>query len=156
MDKQMDIKNFQSKFQLVANSISHLEIKNNFINLDESQDLVKQFSLCPIKEHIETHENYKSAGLKLKVYVTIQEKNSEKPKTFSADFTVDGVFVADAATSDTEFEEKLLINGSAALFSIARGFLTNVSAQVLVDGKVVLPLVNFMEFARGNKKETEQ
>ncbi len=156
MDKQMDVKNFQSKFQLVANSISHLEIKNDFINLDESQDLVKQFGLKPIQEHIETHEHYKSAGLKLNVCVKIQEKVEEQPKTFSADFTVDGVFVTDVATSDAEFKEKLLINGSAALFSIARGFLTNVSAQVLVDGKVVLPLVNFMEFAKGDKKEAKQ
>lgn len=147
----MDTKNIQSNFQLIANSISNLVIKNDFVNLDESQELDKSFSLNPIKEHIEAHDGYKTAGMKLEVEAIVKEKNVECPRSFSAQFTIDGVFVADVQTSDSDFEEKLLINGSAALYSIARGFLTNISAQVLVDGKVILPLVNFMEFAKAEK-----
>lgn len=141
----MNTKEYEPSFQMVASSIYDVSIHNDFIDLDDNQELDREFGLESTLNDIETHEDYKSAAMNLQVKAKVCEKKSDTPKIFSANITLHGVFIDDVSTSDNAFKEKLEINGSAALYSIARGFLTNISAQTLVSGKVVLPLVNFME-----------
>ncbi len=151
----MNTNKYEPIFQMVANSISKLNLTNSIINLDDVQDLKREFSVVINNLSIEDHDEYKSAGLDVNIKVTISEKTDD-PKVFEIDMVSSGIFQADCNLSDDEFTEKLRINGVAALYSIARGAVTNISAQSLVSGKVVLPLVNFVEFARDQNKEEKE
>lgn len=148
----MNTKQFQPTFQMVANTISEINISNTLINLDDSSDLERTFSLDLKNLEIEEHDTYKSAGLDVQITVLIEEKAKETNKKFSLDMVVQGVFVDDKNVSNNDFENKLKLNGVAALFSIARGCITNISAQCLAEGKIVLPLVNFMDFAKSENE----
>lgn len=144
----MNTKQFQPTFQMVANTISEINISNTLINVSDSADLERTFSLDLKKLEIEEHNTYKSAGLDVQVNVLIEEKAKESKKSFSLNMVIQGVFVDEKDISNEDFENKLKLNGVAALFSIARGCITNISAQCLAEGKIILPLVNFMDFAK--------
>lgn len=144
----MKTKKYEPVFQMIANSILDLSLKNSMISLDDTQDLDREFSVVIKDLSVEDHEEYKSAGLNVEVNVRISEKGKEDPKAFELSVLMGGVFQADISTNDEELTEKLKVNGVAALYSIARGTVTNISSQALVSGKVILPLVNFVEFAQ--------
>lgn len=140
----MNTKKFQPTFQLIANSISEVNITNTIESFSNDENLKREFSFKPKNIAIEEHENYKSAGVDLEVNVLVERDDASK---FDATFVFNGVFIDNVKVPNEELEEKLRINGVAALYSIARGCITNISSQVLVDGKIVLPLVNFVEAA---------
>ena len=51
-------------------------------------------------------------------------------------------------TKDEEFFTTLWLNGSTALYSIARGKIETISTAVLNNGKIVLPMVNMIELLK--------
>ena len=141
----METKKFQPAFQMVANTIQKIVLQNTIINISDTQDLHRNFSVETKDIIIENHNEYKSAGLDIEVIAVVKEKKIENPKQFKIEIIVSGVFTDSVETSDEYFKNKLKINGTAALYSIARGCITNISSQSLAEGKIVLPLVNFME-----------
>ena len=52
------------------------------------------------------------------------------------------------------FLELLIINGATALYSIARGKMEAISASVFLDGKIVLPFVNIIQFYHEKHKDS--
>lgn len=144
----MNTKDFEPTFQLIANTISEINLINTINNISNSDNLHKTFSINMKDIHIEEHKDYKSAGLDVEVVALIQEKIDNNPKKFEIQLTVTGIFSDTKTISNEDFEGKLKINGVAALYSIARGCITNISSQSLAEGKVILPLVNFIEVAQ--------
>ena len=140
----MNTKKYEPTFQLVANSISKIDMQNTIVNISDEENLEKEFSVEILNLLIEEHEEYKTAGLDIEVKVSIFQSKEEESKKFEIIIVLNGVFVDSTKTSNEKLKEKLRINGSAALYSIARGCITNISSQALAQGKVVLPLVNFV------------
>lgn len=140
----MNTKKYEPTFQLVANSISKIDMQNTIVNISDEENLEKEFSVEILNLVIEEHEEYKTAGLDIEVKVSIFQSKEEESKKFEIIIVLNGVFVDSTKTSNEKLTEKLRINGSAALYSIARGCITNISSQALAQGKVVLPLVNFV------------
>lgn len=78
------------------------------------------------------------------INVHVENKNnSEDNYTFK--MTIEGCFSVEKSFPVEQFKEMLRINGSAALYSIARGFIMGVSAQTMFSGQIVLPLLNFTD-----------
>lgn len=144
----MKTKNFEPSFQMITNSLSEININNTIINISDSDDLSRQFSIDIKELSIEPDEEVKLANLAVEIRVLIEENNSDSPKKFDAKIVINGVFTDNINVSEDDFTDKLKINGVAALYSIARGCITNISAQTLASGKIVLPLVNFIEAAK--------
>lgn len=151
----MDTKNFEPTFQMVANFISKINVTNTIVNISNNQDLEKKFSLNIRDIHIEEHEGYKSAGLDVEIVALVAEKQKDNPKKIEIKIIVSGVFTDSTEVSDDELTKKLEINGTAALYSIARGCITNISSQTLAEGKIVLPLVNFIEASKNRADLSE-
>ncbi len=149
----METKKFEPAFQMIANTIAKINVTNTINNISNTQDLHRSFSINVKDLYIEEHEEYKSAGLDVEIITLIEEKNTESPKKFEMQLIITGIFKDLAETPNEEFEEKLKLNGVAALYSIARGCVTNISSQTLAEGKVVLPLVNFIEAKRDLETE---
>lgn len=140
----MNTKKYEPSFQLVANSISKIDMRNTIVNISDEENLEKEFSVEILNLLIEEHDEYKTAGLDIEVKVSMFQSKEEESKKFEIIIVLNGVFVDSTKTSNEKLAEKLRINGSAALYSIARGCITNISSQALAQGKVVLPLVNFV------------
>ena len=68
---------------------------------------------------------------------------------------IQGCFKASQETSKEEFNKMLSINGCAALFSIARSIIVSVTSQSLVQGSILLPMVNIFNL-RKEKLELEK
>ncbi len=143
----MKTNNFEPSFQMIVNSLSSIDIDNSIINISDSDELSRQFSIDIKDLSIEPNEEIKLAKLAVEVKVLIEDKNADSQKKFDAKIVINGIFTDNINISDDEFKTKLRINGVAALYSIARGCITNISAQALANGKIVLPLVNFIEAA---------
>lgn len=141
----METKDFEPAFQMIANTIAKIEVTNTINNISSTQDLHRSFSINIKDLCIEEHEEYKSAGLDVEIITLIQEKNTDNPKKLEIKMIITGIFTDLVDVSNSDFEAKLKLNGVAALYSIARGCITNISSQALAEGKVVLPLVNFIE-----------
>ena len=143
----METKNFEPVFQMVANGIAELSVENTLINHYDTQDLNRDFS-CGINDlSIETHDEYKSGGMHFFVNVAVGDKEDSQ-KSFNLKLVLFGIFKTSVDMTDKDFEGRIKVNGSAALYSIARGIIINISSQAFVEGKITLPLVNFVEFSK--------
>ena len=52
-----------------------------------------------------------------------------------------------------KFEQMLYINGGTTLYSIARSQILNFSSNMFVNGKILIPLINMVEFMEESEKE---
>lgn len=155
----MDTAVFESDFQLIVNSIRKLEIRNDFIFFPESHDLSRYFDVESEIISIDEDENEFSGLLKLCLIVEVTEKepkiketNGRKPG-FYLNLELLGLF-KDASGGDKEgFIDLLSLNGSAALYGIARSLVISLSSQSALYAQVILPMVNFFKMKK--LEETE-
>lgn len=99
-------------------------------------------------------ENAKFGKLLMRVGVTVMHENAELPAdTF--DLVIEGVFSAPATIDDEEFLGLLNVNGGAALYSIARAKIESISSLTYMEGKILLPLVNIVQYYKERDQEDE-
>lgn len=143
----MEANKMMSPFRFMASHILELHIDNTYIQLDDSPINQKSVNIShKVPEIVEQDDSW--IGLvELSIKVNISENNEEivdvPPSKYSLDMKIEGGFTAGKDMPKEEFEQMLHINGTAALYSIARGFIISTSSQTLVSGQVVLPLLNF-------------
>ena len=70
---------------------------------------------------------------------------------------IQGCFTDSADISESSFREMLGLNGCAALYSIARAQIINLTSQAMNGGQLILPMINFFEMKTvKDKKESEK
>lgn len=74
---------------------------------------------------------------------------------FNVDMTMQGTCIAPRSMSDESFGRMLGINGCSAIYSVARGIVSSTSAQMLMGGSIILPLVNFVQFHEVSAKNAK-
>ena len=145
----MDVNKMKSPFRFMASHILELHIDNTYIKLDDSPNNHKYVDVShEIPEIVEQDDGW--IGLvELTIKVNISEDNDSAddmpPSKYALDMRIEGGFTAGKDMPKDDFEQMLHVNGTAALYSIARGFIISTSSQTLVGGQVVLPLLNFTE-----------
>lgn len=60
--------------------------------------------------------------------------------------TFEALFRSTDSMEEQAFIELLIINGATALYSLARGKIEAISASIFLDGKIVLPFVNIIQY----------
>jgi len=143
--------NFESVFQLLGHTIKKVSVKNDFINMKDEGDLLRQVDFSHETREAQTDGPFQAGVVTLTIKVDIRKKEGRKiVNRFEGSFEIEGYFSGPENMDAEAFRNMLNINGSAALYSIARGFLISLSSQVLNEGRVLLPLVNFV--ARQNSE----
>ena len=87
----------------------------------------------------------------MKCAIVSLEKNDNKK--FEITLSLESFFT----TSDLDknnFKQMLLLNGNSTLYSIARSHILTISALSFDSGKIVLPMINFMELLNARNEET--
>lgn len=140
----MDIKQFQSSFQLISTSITDLHVSNSFLDYDERRAATKNADVS--YQIVQLQEPQGEVGftgiLDLKIALLCETES----KKFTLNLTLRGIFVGPAELGEAEFRRMMKVNGCAALYGIARGTISCISTQVFTVGNVVLPLANFIHF----------
>lgn len=90
-------------------------------------------------------EDTKIGKLLMKINVSVMQENAElAPDTF--ELVLEGIFSSPATLSDDEFMGLLNVNGGAALYSIARAKIEAISSLTYAEGKILLPMVNIIQY----------
>lgn len=150
----MNADTYKSPFEFVGSRIVKVEINHTYFSMENGNSESKGFELRPKIGKIFEDGEKLFGDIDLDIEVRVQdENNSEISYTFN--MTINGCFSVDKNVSEDQFKEMLIINGSAALYSIARGFIMGVSAQTMLNGKITLPLLNFTDMPKQGTEKTE-
>lgn len=142
---------FLSEFQIIGSSIKSLRIKNDFILLENWSNKKRKIDISHSVRNVEMIEEGKvlSGIVDLNIKVNIFEKK----RKYNLDMTIEGCFNAPCELGEETFNSMLQVNGITALYSIARGFVQSTSAQTLVSGYVLLPMINVVAYSRNLNQE---
>ena len=140
----MDIKQFESTFQFIGSSITNLKSSNGIRTIRDESSLTHEIDTSYEITHCDEIEDDFVGILVLNITIKLKEQKT-KGKRLLINVQIEGVFKANKALGKDGFVNMLRINGTASLFSIARAFIMSLTSQMLLDGKVVIPLVNFYQ-----------
>lgn len=114
----------------------------------------RKFSLDIRYRKPEQKEDKKYGGLLVVVEVFIDtEVPDDHPDHIY--IALEGAFSSPASVSDEDFEELLNINGGSVLYAIARAKIETISATIYQSGKILLPMVNIIQYFEEKSKEQE-
>lgn len=146
--------NYISEFQIIGSSIKSLTIKNDYIALPTNNSVKRKIDISHEIQSIENNEE--SMLLTGIVILNIKVLISHEKKKYRLDMSIEGCFNAPNGIGENTFTDMLNVNGITSLYSIARGFAQSVSAQTLVDGNILLPMLNVVAYSKNINEETEE
>ena len=153
----MNIEKIASTFQLVGSRILKVSIDNSFFEITNSIPAKKtidvNYEILSISREEESIYGVMKLYIKSKISTKSKDENEVGPRKYKFDLVIEGCFTDTLEIDDKKFESYLRINGSAALYSIARGFILGTSAQTLLSGQVMLPMANFVQMEELKKDE---
>lgn len=141
------VEKYYSKFQIIGSSIKSFRIKNDFITFDDPSKMKRKMDVSHTitGAHALSDDTVYSGVVTMNIKVTI----SEQKLKYQVDLQIEGCFIAGKDSMDeSQFLDMLRINGLSSLYSIARGFIHGTTTQTLVNGSVLLPMLNIVEYSR--------
>ena len=171
----MNVNEFSANIQYKNSFITECTITNNLLDIGDDAVLKTDVKVAVSKLSLSDDESLLTATFtsvfKTDVKVAVSKlslSDDETEKLGKVRLTLDGSysvpdntdakleyhivligeFCTSASTKDEDFTASLWLNGSTALYSIARGKIETISTTVLNNGKIILPMVNMMELLR--------
>ena len=139
----MNINQVAADLEMVVCSVRDLSITNNLISIRDDDDLHLDLDIYPVYEGIIEQEH--RGRVILNLYIDAARKEREDQK-MEISVTFEALFRSTDSMGEQACIELLIINGATALYSLARGKMEAISASVFLDGKIVLPFVNIIQF----------
>ena len=142
-----------SSFCMIASRILHFNFDSSILVFEE-YSLNKQFGVTNSVKLLESKDGDRFGSVELDIKVKLEGTDSSSGLKADIHLIIEGGFSAPEAMSDDDFKSMLEINGSAALYSIARAYIISVTSQSFARGSVILPMVNF--FPLENQSESQK
>ena len=150
----MNTKNIESDFKFVGQQITKLNLENDFVSLSD-RNTKNEFDVFYEIDEITKHDDKIWGTINLTVLCKItdtEETEDSSPLKCNISLTINGCFIDSANVSIDKFKEMLGLNGCTALYSIARGIITGISAQSMLEGNITLPLINILQLVKSAEK----
>jgi hypothetical protein len=128
---------------MVGCSVRNLSITNDLISIRDDDELHLDLDILPVYEGIIEQEH--RGRVVLNLYIDSVRKEREDQK-MEISVTFEALFRSTDSMEEQAFIELLIINGATALYSLARGKIEAISASIFLDGKIVLPFVNIIQY----------
>lgn len=141
------VEQFLSNFQIIGSSIKSFRIKNDFVEIEDISKMKRKMDVSHSIFGADAlrDETVYSGIVSMNIKVTV----SEKKLKYQVELQIEGCFIAGKDTMDeNQFVNMLRINGLSSLYSIARGFIHGTTSQTLVNGSVLLPMLNIVEYSK--------
>ncbi|WP_283608325.1 hypothetical protein [Faecalispora anaeroviscerum] len=149
----MDLNKITADLDFIGNSIKSIKVSNNLVNL--GKDIKYSFGLdVNINRLGENEDNGLIGYVELSVTVTVNSTKVKKLKS-KIEVLIEGCF-STPSLSKEDFIPMLFVNGGSTLYSIARSLILNISANTYQNGKIVLPMVNMVQYLKEKIEEESQ
>lgn len=149
----MDSNNYLSEFQFKGSIIRELKIENDFVSLPNANDLDTSMEMKNAISDVEdNNEGELYANVLLALTVVAKSVDIEENKNIKIDFSIEGRF-SYSGEDKKQFERMLLLNGTSSLYSIARANIATITSMSLQNGKINLPMVNFVKLFQTKRKQ---
>lgn len=139
----MNINQVAADLEMVGCSVRNLSITNDLISIRDDDELHLDLDILPIYEGIIEQEHRGRVVLNLHIDSVRKEREDQK---MEISVTFEALFRSTDSMEEQAFIELLIINGATALYSLARGKIEAISASIFLDGKIVLPFVNIIQY----------
>ena len=139
----MNINQVAADLEMVGCSVRNLSITNDLISIRDDDELHLDLDILPVYEGIIEQEH--RGRVVLNLYIDSVRKEREDQK-MEISVTFEALFRSTDSMEEQSFIELLIINGATALYSLARGKIEAISASIFLDGKIVLPFVNIIQY----------
>ena len=137
----MNIENIKANLQIIGTRIAKLNISNDFvyIDLDDeniSREIDVSYELSPAFA-VKDKENLTTQNILM--YVRLKVTDDELQANIDLD--LEGGFIFDG-TDKEQLRDMLTVNGTATLYSIARGIISSITSHMCTNGTLLLPMIN--------------
>ena len=147
----MNINQVAADLEMIGCTVRNLSITNDLISIRDDDELHLDLDIIPAYEGIVEQEHRGRVILNLYIDAERKEKTNQKVEI---SVTFEALFRSTGSMEQKAFLELLIINGATALYSIARGKMEAISASVFLDGTIVLPFVNIIQFYHEKHKDS--
>ena len=140
----MELNRIATGIKLVGTTIKEISVENNIVNVQK--EAKRSFGLNINEPSFETIDEGFFAQMAIDFEVEIEQSED---RNFKLELSLEGAFLSEKDTEEEDFKQLVIINGAAALISIARGKIESITSNIFDSGKVVIPFVNIIEYYKG-------
>ena len=140
----MELNRIATGIKLVGTTIKEISVENNIVNVQK--EAKRSFGLN-INEP--SFENIDEGLFSQKAIDFEVEIEQAEDRNFKLELSLEGAFLSEKNTEEEDFKQLVIINGAAALISIARGKIESITSNIFDSGKVVIPFVNVIDYYKG-------
>lgn len=140
----MELNRIATGIKLVGTTIKEISVENNIVNVQK--EAKRSFGLNINEPSFENIDEGLFSQMAIDFEVEIEQAED---RNFKLELSLEGVFLSEKNTEEEDFKQLVIINGAAALISIARGKIESITSNIFDSGKVVIPFVNVIDYYKG-------
>ena len=149
----MNLNQVAANLDFIASVVHTLNVNCKMFKITDANK--REFSLDIKCSKPTIGEDAKFGKPLMQINVSVMQENADlEPDTF--ELVLEGIFSSPASLSDDEFMGLLNVNGGAALYSIARAKLEAISSLIYAEGKILLPMVNIIQYYQERNTSHEE
>ena len=140
----MELNRIATGIKLVGTTIKEISVENNIVNVQK--EAKRSFGLNINEPSFENIDEGLVSQMAIDFEVEIEQTED---RNFKLELSLEGAFLSEKNTEEEDFKQLVIINGAAALISIARGKIESITSNIFDSGKVVIPFVNVIDYYKG-------
>ena len=140
----MELNRIATGIKLVGTTIKEISVENNIVNVQK--EAKRSFGLNINEPSFENIDEGLFSQMAIDFEVEIEQAED---RNFRLELSLEGAFLSEKNTEEEDFKQLVIINGAAALISIARGKIESITSNIFDSGKVVIPFVNVIDYYKG-------
>ena len=140
----MELNRIATGIKLVGTTIKEISVENNIVNIQKEAN--RSFGLNINEPSFENIDEGLFSQMAIDFEVEIEQTED---RNFKLELSLEGAFLSEKNTEEEDFKQLVIINGAAALISIARGKIESITSNIFDSGKVVIPFVNVIDYYKG-------
>lgn len=140
----MELNRIATGIKLVGTTIKEISVENNIVNVQK--EAKRSFGLNINEPSFENIDEGLFSQMAIDFEVEIEQTED---RNFKLELSLEGAFLSEKDTEEEDFKQLVIINGAAALISIARGKIESITSNIFDSGKVVIPFVNVIDYYKG-------
>lgn len=140
----MELNRIATGIKLVGTTIKEISVENNIVNVQKVAK--RSFGLNINEPSFENIDEGLFSQMAIDFEVEIEQAED---RNFKLELSLEGAFLSEKNTEEEDFKQLVIINGAAALISIARGKIESITSNIFDSGKVVIPFVNVIDYYKG-------
>ena len=137
----MELNRIATGIKLVGTTIKEISVENNIVNVQK--EAKRSFGLNINEPSFENIDEGLFSQMAIDFEVEIEQAED---RNFKLELSLEGAFLSEKNTEEEDFKQLVIINGAAALISIARGKIESITSNIFDSGKVVIPFVNVIDY----------